>query len=82
MSANGHFGLRLPRVAVNIFMLTAMAFLVSAKRLSLNVLRNVPFWIAKRRVLAPETGHIAAQNVPFHRMAWHIQETRMHADDF
>ena len=53
VSANGHPGLRLPRVGVDIFMLTEMTFPVSAKRLPLNVLRGVPFCHPKGRVLPP-----------------------------
>lgn len=65
MSANGPFAQSPPHTAINIFMLTAPIILVPVNRLTFNVLRNALFGIAKRAVLASETGHIAAQNRPF-----------------
>lgn len=82
MSANGPFAQSPPHTAINIFMLTAPIILVPVNRLTFNVLRNALFGIAKRAVLASETGHIAAQNRPFRSTGLAQAENRMQVDVF
>ena len=67
---------RLQCAVVNIFMLTATTTPTTTNSFIFNVLQNGPSWLLIRAVLMAETGHIAAQNIPFHGTIWHLLKIR------